>query len=151
MSPRQFVISITLITLFSNCRPPSDRIMDEFKKVDSSLKASNKEILDTLQKSDSSYNIANGFMEAIQNGTFIEGKFVRLEKINARDYKLYVQTGKSGIVSFYTIMPLDSLEISHLKKNGVNIRLTYTEFKNPVTKRTDSIVKFMEPVYGFGK
>ena len=79
-----------------------------------------------------------------------EGKFLKIEKINSKEYYLYLRN-ENDTVKFLTIMPLDKAEIQLLKKTGNKISLTYFEYYNPVRKITDRIVKSMTPNYNFKK
>ena len=79
-----------------------------------------------------------------------EGKFLKIEKINSKEYYLYLKN-ENDTVKFLTIIPLDKAEIQLLKRTGNNITLTYFEYYNPVRKITDKIVKSMTPNYDFKK
>ncbi|MEO5943570.1 MAG: hypothetical protein ABIP30_07620 [Ferruginibacter sp.] len=107
-----------------------------------SCKNSNKSI--TLNDTDS---IINSFKKAKESGVQIEGQFVRIETLNEKESNLYLKLNSDSIVAFRTIMPIDSNEISRLKKGQNNIKLTYTEFNNPITKKVDKVVQFMQPIY----
>jgi hypothetical protein len=76
-----------------------------------------------------------------------EGKFLKIEKLNQKEYYLYLKNERDSTVKFLTIMPLEKHEIKLLRKKGNNISLTYTEFYNPVRKVTDKIVKCLIPLY----
>ena len=77
----------------------------------------------------------------------VEGKFVRLDKINDRDYNIFLKLDNDSIVALKTMMPLDQYEISLLKREGNNIRLKYSEYYNKETNQIDKFVKLMTPIY----
>ena len=98
---------------------------------------SGKEVLDSKTKAE-------------ENTTQFGGKFVKLKKINSRDYTLFLLDSVNNLDSFRTVMPLDTNEIALLTKKGDNIILHYYNFYNPVTKITEKIVRSMTPVYEEG-
>jgi len=99
---------------------------------------SRKEVLDSKTRAE-------------ENTSQFEGRFVKLKKINSRDYTLFLLDSVNNIDSFRTTMPLDTNEIALLMKEGNNIILHYYNFYNPVTKTTEKVVRSMSPVYDFPK
>jgi hypothetical protein len=91
--------------------------------------------------------IADSKAKAEKGTTRREGKFFSLTKLDNRYYTLVLAGPADEKDSFVTLMPLDSLEISLLKKTGNNIILTYRNFYNPVRKRSEKIVRSMVPLY----
>lgn len=81
----------------------------------------------------------------------IEGQFVKIEKINEKEYRLFLKLPDSTVVDFLTLMPLSEHEIALLKPNQNNVRLSYSEYFNKVRNRTEKTVKRIEPVYVFEK
>jgi len=81
------------------------------------------------------------------NATQFEGRFVKLNKLNSRDYMLFLLDSGDNLDSFRTVMPLDTNEITLLTKKGNNIILHYYNFYNPVTKTTEKVVRSMKPIY----
>ena len=77
-----------------------------------------------------------------------EGKFLKIEKINSKEYYLYLKN-ESDTVKFLTVLPLSKDEIQLLKKTENNISITYYEYYNPIRKRKEKIVKSMSPHYDF--
>jgi hypothetical protein len=90
-------------------------------------------------------------MNAGDSLTRFEGRFYRIEKLNDRDYRLYLKNEQDSIVSFLTVMPLDSNEISMLKTSGNNMVIQYSNFYDSARKVNDRIVRSMTPVYEFKK
>jgi hypothetical protein len=95
--------------------------------------------------------LSKSMARATENTIAFEGKFVRLERINSRDYYLYLKSDKDSIVEFVTMMPIGDDEIRLLKKSGNNIQLRYTNYYNPVKKVTEKMVQMMVPVYELEK
>lgn len=76
-----------------------------------------------------------------------EGRLVKFEKLTDTDYSLYLRMTADSIARFKTLLILDSTEISQLKKEGNNIRIKYNEIPNPLTRDTDKVVRYLEPLY----
>jgi hypothetical protein len=76
-----------------------------------------------------------------------EGKLVKFEKLSDTDYNLYLRLGTDSVARFKTLLVLDEVDISQLKKEGTNIRIKYQSVPNPVTKDTDKVVRYLEPLY----
>lgn len=87
---------------------------------------------------------------AKENGIKIEGKFIKIISVQKGHNDLYLKVADS-IMVFNSPLWLDTTEIDLLKDTGNNIRLTYIEYGNPVTKQNDKLVQYMEPVYKFEK
>lgn len=81
------------------------------------------------------------------NTISFEGKFVKIQQVNHRDYLLLLKDENDSIISFLTMLPIDSTEIKMLRKSGNNIMLHYINFYNPVKKENEKIVKSMTPFY----
>jgi hypothetical protein len=81
----------------------------------------------------------------------VEGRFLKIIKINEREYRLFLKLSDSTTVDFLTLMPLSENEIALLKPGQNNIRLIYSERFNKVRSRTEKVVKVMEPIYIFEK
>jgi hypothetical protein len=96
---------------------------------------------------ESSQDISKSINSATESSISFEGKFIKIEKITERDYYLYLKAEGDSIVTFLTMMPIDSNEIKLLTKNGKNIKLSYKNYYNSVKKRTEKIVKYMQPIY----
>ena len=94
---------------------------------------------------------ADSIKTSISNSTLqtktIQGRFLKIEKNNDRDYDLYLKLHNHSIMVFNTLIIISENEIPFLKKNGDNISLSYSEYNNPVTKRVDNMVKRMTPIY----
>lgn len=82
-----------------------------------------------------------------KNEIAVEGKFVRLDKIDDRNFNLFLRLSNDSVVLYKTMMPLNQYEISLLKKDRNNIKLIYTEYYNTVTKQVDKIVQKITPIY----
>lgn len=91
--------------------------------------------------------IISSLNEAKNNIIQVQGKLIKIEKINERNYDLYLKLASDSIAIFKTLLILSKDEIKLLKKDGDNIKLTYIEYNNPVTNSTDKIVKYLEPIY----
>ena len=76
-----------------------------------------------------------------------EGRLVKFEKLSETDYSLYLRMNPDSVARFKTLLVLDENEISQLKKEGNNIRIKYNEVPNPLTKDTDKVVRYLEPLY----
>ncbi|HEX2627833.1 MAG TPA: hypothetical protein VHM26_02435 [Chitinophagaceae bacterium] len=76
-----------------------------------------------------------------------EGRLVKFEKLTETDYSLYLRMNADSIARFKTLLVLDENEISQLKKEGNNIRIKYNEIPNPLTRDTDKVVRYLEPLY----
>lgn len=79
-----------------------------------------------------------------------EGRLVKFEKLTDTDYRLYLKMNADSIARFKTLLVLDEAEISQLKKEGNNIRIKYNEVPNPITRDTDKVVRYLEPLYETG-
>jgi hypothetical protein len=77
----------------------------------------------------------------------VEGRLVKFEKLTETDYSLYLRMNADSIARFKTLLVLDENEISQLKKEGNNIRIKYNEVPNPLTRDTDKVVRYLEPLY----
>jgi hypothetical protein len=91
--------------------------------------------------------VLQGKAEAEKNTISFEGRFVKLQQLNQRDYLIYLKDNNDSIVSFLTMMSIDSTEIRLLRKTGNNISLHYINFYNPVKKENEKIVRSMTPLY----
>lgn len=78
-----------------------------------------------------------------------EGKFVKIEKINQKEYYLYLENDPGDTIRFLTLMPISQNEIELLKVDGHNIVLVYYHFYNSVRKLDERVVTAMTPVYKF--
>lgn len=76
-----------------------------------------------------------------------EGRLVKFEKLSETGYRLYLRMNADSVARFKTLLVLDENEISQLKKEGNNIRIKYNEVPNPLTKDTDKVVRYLEPLY----
>lgn len=89
-----------------------------------------------------------GEVKTGENGTKVEGRFVSIKKLTDKVYALSLQVSKDSIAVFETWMPLDENEIRLLRKEGNNIKLTYTEYPGLSGRVSVRVVQSMEPVYG---
>ena len=78
--------------------------------------------------------------------TYIEGKFIRIEKINDKNYHLFIRVGDS-VLRLATFMPLNEFEISQLKEEGNNIKITYKKSIYSPAGEADKYVTSMTPIY----
>jgi hypothetical protein len=101
------------------------------------------------RSSQNSDPISKSIEESIQSAIPFEGKFIRIDKINEREYYLYLKDSNDSTFIFLTIMPFADSEIQLLKKDTTNIKLRYYDFYNGVRKKTEKVVKFMQPMYEF--
>jgi hypothetical protein len=90
-----------------------------------------------------------GIAKSKNNSISFEGKFIKIEKINHREYYLFLKGDTDTVTTFITLMPINTNEIQLLKKDGNNIKLCYSNFYNPVRKTNEKMVKKMEPIYEF--
>jgi hypothetical protein len=80
---------------------------------------------------------------------FFSGIFVKEEKFNDKQNKLYLKNGNGEIVEFISMPFFDKTEEKYLRNDGKpNVTIVYEEFYNPVRKRTENIVKMITPAYG---
>jgi hypothetical protein len=104
-----------------------------------------------IKQSNVSYSnqdsITAGMTRAKNEGEEVEGRFLNIQKLTDRTYKLSIQLNQDSIAVFETLMPLDQNEIRLLKKVGNNIVLTYKLYQNQVTKKTTKMVQYMQPIY----
>jgi hypothetical protein len=104
-----------------------------------------------IKQSNVSYSnqdsITAGMTRAKNEGEKVEGRFLNIQKLTDRTYKLSIQLNQDSIAVFETLMPLDQNEIRLLKKVGNNIVLTYKLYQNQVTKKTTKMVQYMQPIY----
>ena len=74
------------------------------------------------------------------------GRFVGIERLDQRYYKLLMKDSADKLVQFVTLMPIGPLEISMLRTSGNYIWLSYYRRYNPVTKDIESVVRSMKPL-----
>ncbi len=85
----------------------------------------------------------------LKKGIFFSGIFIKEEKSNDREYKLYLKNEKGEILEFISMPFFGENEQKLLQKNGApNVHITYDEFYNPVRKKVEKIIKTLTPVYG---
>jgi len=92
--------------------------------------------------------IQQSISEATKNTKAFSGRFIKQEKINSRDYCLYLKNEQDSIVTFISPPFFGDAEIKLLKKSGNNVNLRYQDYYNPVKKTNEKIVRYMEPLYG---
>lgn len=86
-----------------------------------------------------------------KKGIAFSGIFVREEKLNDRQHKLYLKDSRGDTIEFISNPFFGEAEIPFLKKDGKpNVFITYDNFDNPVRKKTEKIVRSIHPVYDAG-
>ena len=103
------------------------------------------------RQSDTSYpdqdSTLTNMFRTKNNGEKVTGRFLNIQRLSDRVYKLSIQLSQDSIAVFETYMPLDQNEINLLKKEGNNIILTYIVYQNPVTKKSIKQVQYLQPIY----
>jgi len=85
----------------------------------------------------------------LRKGISFSGIFVKEERINEKETKLYLENGKGEIIAFISMPFFGETEQAVLRKDGKpNVNIIYDEFYNPVRKKTENIIKMITPAYG---
>jgi hypothetical protein len=85
----------------------------------------------------------------LKKGISFSGVFVKEERTNQREAKLYLKNEKGETIEFISMPFFGEIEQMALRHDGKpNINIVYNEFYNPVRKRTENIIKILTTVYG---